>query len=501
MSNLLTRLSKRVAAWYLKEEIRSYFVDNISPQDPYMAMLFGTGVKTKAGQFVTEEKALTLAPFFSAISLIATSVASMPLCIRKKVIYEEDNNDETNEYYCSHLLEYKPNNMFNAYTFKEWTIWRAILKGNAYWLIDRDEEQFDKIDALWALEPDMVKPYLDSEGNKKFEYTYYVNQVKKTVIYDDTEIVHIPGFKYDGIKGYGILDFARESVGSGLAVDQFGAQFFSGDGMATGVITHPQRLRKEAKINIKESFKEQATGVETATNSGGRGVVVLDEGMTFNKTGISPEEGQFLGTREFTVEEVCRWLHIPLFLMSVGTTASALSAEDQYKMYLNFGLKPWLDRITSEITVKLLNKSDREEWMPWFDVDALNMMALKELVEVLSQERNLGLWTLNNLSKKLGIPLTKNRVGDQRIAPSTMKILGGTDPTTPVPMDTISGFLDQVRSDRNMTQEAAMAMAALLMPTASVNQVKKMIEPLLPGAGRYPPAPPPPPAPLPRSGQ
>ena len=467
-SSVLTRTA--VAAL----TVRSYFVDNISPQDPYMAMLFGAGVKTKAGQFVSEDAALKLAPFFSACSLIASSMASMPLSIIAREHYEGDKEDD---HYINNLLTVRPNPIHTPYSLVEWTMWRVLIKGNGYWLIDRDEENLNKIDAFWPIEPDAIKVYLDDDGKKCYEYTYKVSDTRtETVIYDNSEIIHIPGFMYDGLKGYSLLDFARESVGTGLAVDEFGAKFFSGDWVATGVITHPQRLKKDAKINIKESYREQSKGVETSSNSGGRGVMVLDEGMTYAKTAMSPEEGQFLGTRAFTVEEFCRWLHIPLYMMAVNSTGATMSAEEQYQFFCNFGLKPWTDRFTQELNFKVLSRHDRKSYRAAFDTNALTLLTADRQMSVFREKRNLGLLTLNNISSALGDNLLRGGAGDQRIAPSTMKVLGDTDPSTPVPLQTLTGFIDVIRADRNMTEEAALAMAELLMPTADPKLIKTIIE-------------------------
>jgi HK97 family phage portal protein len=445
-------------------------------------MLFGSGTKTKAGQYVGEDAALKLAPFFSGVSLIASSIASMPWCIDRKLVIE---GQDRSEHIASHLLYYRPNQLFTPFTFKEWIIWRALMKGNAYILIDKGEDDMFA-ESLWPLEPDLVKPYLDSKGAKKFDYTLTIDGKKEIVTYDNNEVMQIPGFMYDGVRGYGILDFCRESIGLGLAVEEFGARFFAGDGQATGIITHPMKLKKEAKINIKESYKEQSKGLETASNSQGRGVVVLDEGMTFNKTGISPEEGQFLGTREFSVEEVCRWLHIPPFMLAVGTTAAALSAEEQYNFFVSFCLRAWLDKINQEANVKLINKVDSKTYESRFDTKALTLMTEAVQLANFSAARNMGLLTLNNISTKYNTPLLpkgddegRAGAGDQRIVPSTMKVLGDTDPSTPVPMEVMNGFYDLLRNSKKLTTTSARAVAKLLMPTADVKLINKILKPFL----------------------
>jgi hypothetical protein len=75
-------------------------------------------------------------------------------------------------------------------------------------------------------------------------------------------------------------------------------------------------------------------------------VAVLEQGLKWQQVGISPEEAQFLETREFQAEDVCRWFRVPPHM--VGLTSKATSwgsgIEEMNIGFLTYTLRPWLTR-------------------------------------------------------------------------------------------------------------------------------------------------------------
>ena len=107
------------------------------------------------------------------------------------------------------------------------------MHGNAFIAIRRNEA--GQPVKLIPVHPDRVevKVYKD----EKF---YNIDQGKET--FDDTEMIHILGLSFDGIIGKSVIEAARESIGLGLAADQFGGSFFGNGANVSAVLTHPGRL-------------------------------------------------------------------------------------------------------------------------------------------------------------------------------------------------------------------------------------------------------------------
>ncbi len=73
--------------------------------------------------------------------------------------------------------------------------------------------------------------------------------------------------------------------------------------------------------------------------------------MTF-----TPEDAQFLETRAFQVEDICRWFRVPPFM--VGHTEKSTSwgtgLEQQLIGFLTFSLRPYLTRIEQAVKRSLI---------------------------------------------------------------------------------------------------------------------------------------------------
>jgi len=87
------------------------------------------------------------------------------------------------------------------------------------------------------------------------EKFYSIDQGKET--FDDTEMIHIVGLSFDGIVGKSVIEAARESIGLGLAADQFGGSFFGNGANVSAVLKHPGRLSDEAYKRLMSSWQRR----------------------------------------------------------------------------------------------------------------------------------------------------------------------------------------------------------------------------------------------------
>ena len=78
--------------------------------------------------------------------------------------------------------------------------------------------------------------------------------------------------------------------------------------------------------------------------------------MTVTEFGFPPEDAQFLETRRFQLEDVCRYFGVPPFM--VGDTEKSTSwgtgLEQQQLGFINFVLSRWLVRWEHELDSKVL---------------------------------------------------------------------------------------------------------------------------------------------------
>src|SRR5690606_5071929 len=102
--------------------------------------------------------------------------------------------------------------------------------GNGYAYIDRNGA--GQVTALWPLLPDRTRPDRDSKGN--LFYWTELPKTKEQVELDPFDVLHIPGFGFDGIVGYNPVVLAGEAIGLSIAAERFGASFFGNGATPSG---------------------------------------------------------------------------------------------------------------------------------------------------------------------------------------------------------------------------------------------------------------------------
>jgi len=294
------------------------------------------GSSSKTGIAITEESAMRLSAVFGAVRVISETIASLPWEVKQDV----DGITRSASAHPINTLIHEPNAMMTDFNFREMCQAHLCLHGNAFIAIKRNEA--GQPVKLIPVHPDRVevKVYKD----EKF---YTIDQGKET--FDDTEMIHILGLSFDGIIGKSVIEAARESIGLGLAADQFGGSFFGNGANVSAVLKHPGSLSDEAYKRLMASWQRRYTGLDNAHKT-----AILEEGMSVEKVSISPSESQFLETRRFGVEDIARFFRIPLaYLGSLENSSTRANIEEQGIQFQRNTILPWVKRWEAELNKKL----------------------------------------------------------------------------------------------------------------------------------------------------
>ena len=100
-------------------------------------------------------------------------------------------------------------------------------------------------------------------------------------------------------------------------------------------------------------------------------VAVLEEGMSYKPISLPPEDSQFLSTREFGVEEICRIFRVPPHMVQDLKRATFNNIEHQSIDFVMHTIMPWLVRIEQAIIKDVLIEEEQESYFPKFNVDGL----------------------------------------------------------------------------------------------------------------------------------
>lgn len=290
---------------------------------------------------INEDSAMQVSAFHRGVTYVSSQVAKLPWNVKDK-----DNN--VFEGKIPNLLNLAPNPEMNAFSFRLIAIQAAIIHGNFYAEIERDNTNTPI--ALWPLKSsDVELVRSEATGELAYKVTVGVSN-SRTVYLNPKDVFHLKNFHTkDGLVGQGVVAYGLETLGLTLAADQMASGIFHNGGVPSGVLKHPGRLSDEAFKRLKESWAEQQGGRKAGSTA------ILEEGTEYAAVNMSPDILQFLESRQFSVLEIARFLGVPPTKLFDVTAATYSNVENANLEVATDTLDSWAVNLEMEADVKILN--------------------------------------------------------------------------------------------------------------------------------------------------
>lgn len=390
----------------MKNPFTALFRARDKPRDSVSAapvFYFGT---SGAGKSVTAQTAIQLSTVYACVRVISETVASLPLGVYEAT---DDGNLKAGDHPLYHLLHDEPNAEMTFFVFREVMLAHLLLYGNSYSQIIRSGK--NTVVGLYPLLPDHMDVDRDSKGNLTYTYT---TSDGKTVVIKPQDILHIPGLGFDGIIGYSPIALEKNAIGLGIASEEYGSKFFSNGARPSGILTHPNTVKNPKAV--RESWNSAYGG-----SSNSNRVAILEEGMTFTPLSIPNNEAQFLETRKFQVDEICRIFRVPPHLVGNLEHATFSNIEHQSIDFAVHTIRPWLVRIEQSMNRALFTDQEKGRFYVQFNIDGLMRGDYKSRMEGYAIARQNG-WMSDNDIRALENqnPIPKEEGGDAYLVNGNM---------------------------------------------------------------------------------
>lgn len=380
--------------------------------DSIIAVL-GSGLRTDSGVNVSELTAMRMTAVWRCVSLMSGLVAQLPL--KTYGILSGGGRAELE----LPILK-SPYPGMTSYQMWELVMVHLLLWGNAYLLKIYDELGQNVVRLLplnpWSVYVRRNTPIPGSAFGSK---VFAVSGADHT--YTDEDILHIPGVGYDGIQGLSPIAHARQGIGLGLAAEEYGARLFGSGSLHSGFLKTDQRLTQEGADVIKQRWRERIAGLGKAHE-----VAVLDNGLSFVPITIPPDQAQFLQTRAFTVEEICRLYGVPphLVMQTDKTSSWGAGIAEQTLGFVRFTLSAWTTRLEQELTLHLCPPGQYLE----FDMRRLLRGDDANRYSVYATAKAIGVMTGNEIRKAENMPPGGPELDVFNTAPLTAPAAPGVPP-------------------------------------------------------------------------
>lgn len=258
------------------------------------------------------QKALKLSAVYRCISVLADSVAEIPVSVRNW----RTNVEDPDHYLCKVLCQ-RPNEAMTPFVFRRLLERNRNLRGNAYAYINRDGH--GRPVELIPLCPDFVNVNLDSGGHVWYGYTHPTSG--KQYALTSMQVLHYKNDSEDGLIGISTLRHASLTLQTAHAREEYDRAMYVNGGSPAGVlqtdgdITSSSRTETDAAGEKKEVYYRDIVRNEwERVHSGAQNafrIAVLDNGLKYQPISVTNSDAQFVENKEVSVIDICRFFGVP----------------------------------------------------------------------------------------------------------------------------------------------------------------------------------------------
>lgn len=252
-------------------------------------------------KLVTPDGALQISSVFACVELLAQTISTLPLYVYRDMPDGGRHPDRGSILWM--LLHDRPNNWMTQSEFVSTMVVNRMLRGNAYAQIIRDSD--GEPISLIPLSPDQME--VSIVAGKEL-YTYM--QDGDIIAIAAENMIHWKGLG-NGYLGLSKLEYMRATTNEAINAQENATKLYGAGSKPSGVLYTDSSLDDKQLKAVSERFKGMTVR--------GGGLYVADRGLKYTQLSLTPADAQLLQTRQFSVEEICRWFGVPGVL--VGSNA------------------------------------------------------------------------------------------------------------------------------------------------------------------------------------
>lgn len=299
---------------------------------------FGGGIASATGLAVSQSTALNVSTVYACVSIRSKDIARCA----PRLLHKDGPKSETpvDDHSVARLFE-RPNSLQTWYEFAVQMHMAFLLKQNAYAAIIRDPRGNPL--SLWPLNPDSTNIY-EAGGGQLFYSTgragvYQAWQLRNLPLMIPAEdVFHLRGLSLNSLYGISTIGVARDAIGVALGLEQQAARFMSNGARPSGVLSTDKTLTPETALRLRTQWENLRSGVANAGKT-----AILEEGLKWTASQLTSVDLDFNNQRKQQVEEIARFLGVPLHKLGVTGEVGKLKLDQADQSYVNSTIMPDLD--------------------------------------------------------------------------------------------------------------------------------------------------------------
>lgn len=331
---------------------------------------FGGG-STSSGMSVTSDSAMRMMTVHNCIKVLYNCMSQLPCHLMER---NGDIRRKAEEHPLHNVLYIKPNRWMTPSGL--WGLIEVFVNTRGNFLAFKSKVR-GEVRELLPIHPNRV---MEIKQNSDWSLTYKISTAdnwdgtkngpaREHRDYSQDEIFHVMGMSLNGYSGLNPIEYARESIGLGLASEKFLSRYFGRGVHPSAVVTHPQVLNAQTHSNMRAVLKEKYEGLNS---EGNQGFMFLDEGMDVKFPPIKLVDAQFLELGRFNEAQICGMFGVPLMLVQAGDNPTTFASAGEFKRtFVDMVIVPKVKNIEDSIIRDCLIDNDKGRFFPKFNLNAL----------------------------------------------------------------------------------------------------------------------------------
>lgn len=343
----------------------------------------------------TAEQILSIPVAKACCDLIVNSIKSLPIELYERV--DDNTVRQITDDYRVNLLNNAPNIIATGADFKEKIIRDLVLHGNAYVDIERDG---NNIVSLWNIDASDVgiSKYSDREKPhivKDVKFKIYSSNVELNL--DDVMIL-TESSEDGGLTGQGVIARGYRTIELALNEIELNKNIMNNGSSPMSVVKLDKNLSAEAQQRLRDSW----TKMYASSQNAGK-LLILEQGMEYEKLSFSPAELGLSASRSKTQAELCSLFGVPESMIDSSANTYG-NVENSSIRFLQYSITPHINVFEASLNRSLLLEKEKNSKFFKINTDSVLQTTQKERYEALNVGISSGILSLNEARIKENLP-------------------------------------------------------------------------------------------------
>jgi len=367
------------------------------------------GVPVRSGVTVTSSTALRVPAVAAAIGFISESCAIMPF-----KPHDEVSKEVLRQHPAFKIVRKRSNPWTSAGKLRGQLTRDALLCGHGFAQVVRNGE--GKPLELHRLDPAAVS--VETDDYDEPSYRIRLKGGGDTVL-PYTDVLHI-----STLDGVSPITHAKEAIGLALAAEQHLANWFGRAGRPSGYLATTEKVSGDKGTAELEKMIKRWNDVHAGENSGR--TAILDRGFQYYPLSTSNTDAEFYNNRIEQIREIARAFRIPVTMLWELSHGTMANTEQLALQFMQWSIKPWLDRWKDAYAQVLLSPEDSDEIEIEYEPKVMLSVDFAAQATAYSQFVAMRAYTPNDVRSGMNMPPLPG--GNDLINPFTTSDGGATAP-------------------------------------------------------------------------